>query len=89
MTNAVDVLLVGGPAHGRVICANKSTNPLYVEAWEDGDYLGRYQRESWTNMQAERYHVAYPDGVYPTPTNSEVEAAIEAANFNPAWDLNR
>lgn len=85
MTNAVDILLVDGPAHGHVVCMKKplTTN---IETLIGGQGVAIYER---------RVHDHYNEGVLyqvALPPNSEVsddfiDGTIVACNFQPAWDL--
>lgn len=87
MTNAVDILLVGGDANGHLVCMNRLHATTYI------DTIGTlgvvtYSRIQWTHPTTGKlYWIAVEDAALP-PTDAQVIAEIDAAKFNPAWDLN-
>lgn len=82
MTNAIDILMVGGPANSRVVCMNRARMSSTIDAGGT-----TYTRRVWTDAETTRqYHIA-------TPLETEVEDAdiaheIALSRFPPAWDLN-
>lgn len=88
MTNAVDILLVDGPAHGRMICVKRPA-PTNIELQLDPltPVLQYVRREHTYFGTDKKYHVALPpDSVV---TDAFIDGTIFTLNFQPAWDLNR
>jgi len=88
MTNAVDVLLVGGPKHAQVACINRAAMPNYIGMPENGIAdVYSYIRHTWKHDDTGMlYHVGIGPGVQ--PTDSLVQNAIDLVQFPPSWDLN-
>lgn len=78
MTNAVDILLVGGPAHGRMVCARRPVS-ANIDALTSGG-IAVYKTEAFGRYWIAR---AVDLGI----TDEEVEAAIAYVNLQPSWDL--
>lgn len=87
MTNAVDILLVDGPAHGRMICVKRPVT-TYIEMLVGGMGIAQYVHREHTYFGTDKkYHVALPpDSVV---TDAFIDGTIFTLNFQPAWDLNR
>lgn len=89
MSNAIDVLCVGGPKDGVVICMPRPAAKFInypVLAGQGGVYT--YER-----IQHERdgryYHIAVPAGEGAEEVGDEdINVAIEAYGFTPGWDIN-
>ena len=82
MTNAIDVLLVGGPRNSTVVCMNRARMTTNIE-FPEGDV---YTRQVWTDPDTTlQYHVA----VIPELELGDVDISAEVAQsrFPPAWDL--
>ena len=88
MSNAVDILAVGGTHNGRQWCMQRAQMTTYIEAQAEGFGIVRYIRQQWEHPDTLKlYHIATPEGE--TVTSEQILAEIESANFQPAWDLNR
>lgn len=74
MTNAIDVLCVGGPLDGRMWCMPKP------------QALGEYVTNAWNHPDTnDGYWIAmHPDYLV---DDEAIKAAIAEANFTPAWNL--
>lgn len=84
MTNAVDILLVDGPAHATVVCAKRpvTTN---IELPVEGVGMVQYVHREYCDLDGRWFHIA-------TPPDSEVtdgfiDGTIFVLQFQPAWDL--
>jgi hypothetical protein len=73
MSNAVDILLVGGPSDGVVMCQPRPVPTTITH--RDTEYT--------TLVHNQVYRVAY----YSLDDVEDVPNAIVAAQFQPAWDL--
>lgn len=82
MSNAVDVLLVGGACAGQVVCMDRSDTRIQL-----GNV--NYSPTPFEH-NGKNYWVAMPVTVEEgeIPTQEEIGAALDAKNFQPAWDLN-
>ncbi len=79
MTNAVDILLVDGPAHARVICAKRPVAASYeVDAVQ-------YMHREYTDLDGRMFHVALPADS--TVGDGYIDGTIFVTSFPPAWDL--
>lgn len=89
MTNAVDVLCVGGPKHETVVCFNRVGGLKSTHTFPDisgiGDDAVYTRREWWSEGTEHWYHIA--TDANDEPTDSEIAIAIAANLFPPAWDL--
>jgi hypothetical protein len=90
MTNAVDVLCVGGPANGRMYCLNRNAEgfppKLDITSIDDPAGVITYIPRKWWNSTNERwYWIATWDGY--APTEDEIHWQITYDYFQPAWDL--
>lgn len=87
MTNAADVLLVGGPANGRMVCCNKVPKmPASYDAFIDYETFVTYPVNKWWNAQTQRWYwlAIYPDAAM---SDAEIANEILAREFQPAWDM--
>jgi hypothetical protein len=86
MSNAVDILLVGGPAGDRMILASKERmSKYYAFPYKSGEVS--YTLQAWTHpVTGAKYHIGISDD-WPV-TDEEIAVAIVMGNFGPAWDLN-
>lgn len=89
MSNATDVLCVGGPARDRMVCLNRNaevfpTKLEFVSLDPAGVLLYR-PRQFWNTTTERWYWIAtWSDD---EPMDSDIRYAITVNNFNPAWDL--
>ena len=86
MSNAVDIVMVDGPAHGRMVCMERDKMTTYVEFPVLGANggLANYtvvKRE----IAGQWYRFGVPTGMEPQPDDS----SVLLAGAQPAWDLNR
>lgn len=82
MSNDVDVLLVGGTCDGEIVCMNREDTRIQLG---NANYSPTpFEKEG------KNYWVATPVTIVPeeVPTQEQINAAIDAVNFQPAWDLN-
>lgn len=89
MTNAIDVLVIGGPADGKMVCMPRPAS-TYIEFpyTLPDDSLLRYTRRKWTDPNTGKvYHIATRDE--DMVTDEQIAWTITIANFQPGWDLNR
>lgn len=86
MSNAVDVLLVGGVASGRQMCAMRPVVPELV--WNDTNTMTAhiYEHTVFTSSDGKKYHIAL-DGEDES-SEAEIELLIDATGFQPGWDIN-
>lgn len=84
MSNAVDVLLVGGVASGQQMCALRPVTPELV--WNDTSTMTAhiYEHMVFTSSDGKKYHVALNDD----SNEAEIELLIDATGFQPGWDIN-
>lgn len=83
MTNAVDIVMVGGAANGRMVCASRERmTSRYEFPVEAGDVA------AYTIAKRQIDGVWYRFG-YPTGEAEPDDATIIAAGAKPQWDLNR
>lgn len=91
MSNAIDVLCVGGPKDGVVICMQRpAVKFIEFPAIAGLEVVGIHTYE---RIQHERegfyYHVAIPHGEGAEEVGDEdINVAIEAYGFTPGWDIN-
>lgn len=91
MSNSIDVLCVGGPKDGVVICIPRPAAKFIEFPALSGDVPpGVYTYE---RVQHDRdgyyYHVALPYGEGTEEVGDEdINAAIDAYGFTPGWDIN-
>ena len=84
MTNAIDILCVGGPRNSTVVCMNRARMTTNIEVGED-----TCTRQVWTDPDTTlQYHVATQPGESEAG-NVEIANEIALSRFPPAWDLNR
>lgn len=90
MTNAVDVLAVGGPANGRMWCVNKVGGKMasYVEVISIGEQAGvlQYPLRKWQHPVTQRWYWIATREVDQV-TDADIVWEITVNNFQPAWDL--
>ena len=91
MSNSIDVLCVGGPKDGVVICMPRpAARFIDCPSIDGGVPVGVYTYE---RIQHARdgfyYHIAIPatEGAE-DPTDEDINAAIDAFGFTPGWDIN-
>lgn len=84
MTNAVDMLLVGGESHGRMICCRKPLSATYDVLSKDSDVETYKRREHTYYGTGKRYHIGTVDD---DVTDDFIDQTITATDFQPAWDL--
>lgn len=77
MTNAIDILCVGGPLDGRMWWAHVTHGVKNIEG---------YMRQEWRDPDTdEGYWIAvHPD--YPVD-DATIKNTIAASQFTPAWNL--
>lgn len=89
MTNATDVLGVGGPARDHMWCLNRNAQgfPMNVEvvSFDPPGVLTYVPRPFWNTVDERWYWIATWSG--DEPGDSEIQFAIVVNNFNSAWDL--
>jgi hypothetical protein len=90
MTNAVDTLLVGGPANGRMFCLNKNTagfpHKCVVMSLDEPAGELTYDPAPWWDEATQRWFwIATWEGA--PPTQSEIIWMVTVSNFPPAWDM--
>lgn len=89
MTNATDVLLVGGPGSGDMHCLNRNAPsfPSKITMLELGVGEVVYRPvKFWSTTHQRWYWVATSDELYPVD-GQFIAMAIELCDFQPAWDL--
>lgn len=87
MSKSTDVLLVDGPSHGDLHCAQLPVRlafTVYDTAEGDHIYFHRKHLHKATQLW---FHLAVAIDDYPY-TDSYLDEVIDAANHQPAWDLN-
>ena len=86
MTNAVDVLAVGGPANGRMWCVNKAAGamPSTVQVISQG-VLTYPLTKWWCEVTQRWYWIARRD--VDQVTDADIYWEVVLHNFQPAWDL--
>ncbi len=72
MSNMVDILVVGGPHDGVVLCQPRGVPAVIV-----------HEGTSYVHATHERVHVARFDPF----DDSDVDAAVAASGLTPSWDL--
>ena len=91
MSNAIDILHVGGPKDGVMICAPRPAAKFYNYPVVDGGVpVGEYSYERIQHAyNGFYYHIAIPatEGAE-NPTDEDINAAIDAYGFTPGWDIN-
>lgn len=89
MSNAVDILCVGGPASGRLMCQPRPVpNNIEVFASGGGPTFYMYATQQWTNpVGGKKYWIA--KRTVDTVSDSAIAALILAEGMPPSWDLNR
>lgn len=89
MTNAVDVLAVGGPATNRVWCLNRNAqgfpHTIQVPSLDPAGVLDYTPRRFWNTVTERWYWIATWSG--DEPTDSEIQFIIAVNDFPPAWDM--
>jgi hypothetical protein len=89
MTNATDILAVGGPANGRMWCLNRNAQgfPTKVEVLsiDPAGMVTYVPRKWWDEVNQRWYWIATWSG--DEPDNNRVWWEITVNNFQPAWDL--
>lgn len=88
MSNATDVLAVGGPGNGRVWCVNRNAErPVRtVTAIAQGVGEITYTINKWWDIGTQRWYWIATNDAYPVG-DTEIAWQIVINNFNPAWDL--
>lgn len=87
MTNAVDVLLVGGLCDGMMECVNRANGvPATIDAQVPGEeYTLPYaMTKFWNDVDDRWYWIALYDQ---DATEEQIIYAIAFHAFQPAWDL--
>ena len=87
MSNAIDILHVGGPKDGVVVCTPRPAVKFYEYDVIEG---GVYAYERIQHARDGFYsHVAIPatEGAE-NPTDEDINNAIDAYGFTPGWDIN-
>ena len=86
MTNATDVLLVGGPKNGEMFCVNREGYmPSQLDPSQLNQDVAPYTlRKFWNNVTERWYWIGTQDD---TPTDEDIQWQIAAVDFKPAWDL--
>lgn len=91
MSNAIDVLCVGGPKDGVVVCIQRpAAKFIEYPAVSGMEVVGTHTYERIQHDRDGRYyHIAVPvgDGVEEVG-EEDINAAIDAYNFTPGWDIN-
>ncbi|HEX8586206.1 MAG TPA: hypothetical protein VF680_17570 [Allosphingosinicella sp.] len=89
MSNAVDVLLVGGPKNGSMLCVPRPVVNIPVDAGQlqgDPEYI--YNVQAWTDpLSGKRYWIGTREND-PPPNDSVVTVLILVQQMPPSWDLN-
>lgn len=80
MSNSIDMLLIGGPVHGRIVNGKRPVVP-FIEVVRDGEVL-QYTMQIYS-VDGKHYRVA----AYAGTTGPEIAAAVIAYGIEPAWDL--
>lgn len=84
MSNAIDILCVGGPANGRMVCMHKKHLTTYIEF----PGVTRYTRRQWEHpLTGKMFHIATIEG--DDTTDDDIVFEVTMTNFTPAWDLNQ
>ena len=87
MTNAIDILCVGGPRNSTVVCMNRARMAANIEFPTFGG-SDVYVRKVWTDAETTlQYHVATQPGEG-EPGDVDIANEIAMSRFPPAWDLN-
>lgn len=88
MTNATDVLLVGGDTYnGQVFCANLAKGPpASIKLHVDLDTVVEYVARKWWNINLQRWYWIATTADTPV-ADVTIVAALVAAQMQPAWDL--
>lgn len=91
MSNAIDVLCVGGPKDGVAICMPRPAAKFIDFPAISGDMpVGVYTYERIQHVfDGKWYHIAIPaqEGAE-NPSDDDINAAILAYRFTPGWDIN-
>jgi len=85
MSNAIDIMCVGGPANGRMVNIPKPA-PTFIDFPVAGG-ITTYTRTTWTHtLTGKLFHIATraEDEV----TDDDIVFEVTMGNFTPAWDLN-
>lgn len=87
MSNAVDVLLIGGVATGLQMCALRPVVPELT--WNDTITMTAhtYEHIVYTSNDGKNYHIAIAEDEVDVDEN-EIEILIDAVGFQPGWDIN-
>lgn len=85
MSNAVDIVMVGGPAHARMVCMERDKMTTYVEFPVIGANGGL---ANYTVVKRQIDGEWHRFGV-PTGEVEPTDADVLLAGSTPAWDLNR
>jgi hypothetical protein len=85
MSNAIDILIVGGPADGRMVCMQRKQLSTFVEFPTAEEGLATYARGKYA-YNGKLYHIATREE--DALTNEQIDFAIVMNNHQPAWDLN-
>lgn len=86
MTNAIDILCVGGPQHATVVCMDRARQTTNITFPYDGSV---YARKVWTDAETTlQYHVATQPGESEAD-DADIANEIALSRFPAAWDLNR
>lgn len=86
MSNAIDIMCVGGPANGRMVCMQKNMLTTYIDFPVVGGVV-TYTRHKWEHpITGKLFHIATRDG--DDVTDDDIVFEVTMGNFTPAWDLN-
>ncbi len=85
MSNAVDILFIGGPNHNVMYDVPKPYVSSYPMDFPSTGIVF-YERRSFHHTNGKQYHVAVllDSGL----TDAYIEAMIDAYGMTPSWDLN-
>lgn len=80
MSNAIDILFVGGPKHGHLICAPLPNSSTYSVPGADGEFVYQYRKHIYAMQQ---YNIAVLQGV--AVRDDEINDLIVALRFPSDW----
>lgn len=84
MTNATDVLCIGGPLNGYMYCLNLTTVPPSVSL--GFSLTPGYVARKWWNINLQRWYWIATTASDPVD-DATIFAAVVVAQMQPAWDL--
>jgi hypothetical protein len=90
MSNAVDVLCIGGPMNATLVCVPRPGPSLIefpVATDETAEAVLTYTRRTWEDpVTGKKYHIAAREG--DDVTDEQIIIEIVMHNMPPSWDLN-